>query len=37
MTNSYTSYRCMTFQGYTHSGVIDGEKRGESPNLASYM
>jgi len=30
MTNSYTSYRCMTFQSYTRSGVTDwgrGENR----------
>jgi len=37
MTNSYTSYRCTTFQGYTRRGVTDRKKRGESPHLASYM
>jgi len=37
MTNSYTSYRGMTFQGYTRSGVTDGWKKGESLHLARYM
>jgi len=35
--NSYTPYRCMTFQGYTRSGVTVGGKRGELIHLASYM
>jgi len=37
VTNSCTSYRCMTFQSYTRGGVTDRGKRGESPHLVSYM
>ena len=37
MANSYTSYKCMTFQGYTRSDVTDGGKREESRHLASYV